>query len=170
MRVPQVVTAVYSWRISNIPSFCVSLSHLWILSFLSSTLLSLLERWASNQLIGIFCSKCQHANREKYNTTFVWKTQNPGSSNCDNFKAPTKTNGYPIPDENDPYTWNNFPLFDKYIRNNAQRYGFKLLDMSPLYYRPDAHVGGFDCLHFCMPGPVDLFSILLLQMLYNGEI
>ena len=59
--------------------------------------------------------------------------------------------------------------------------GMKYLDMSMLFLRPDAHPGAFnkyfhdgddfmDCLHFCMPGPYDLFPVLLLQMLFNGEI
>ena len=30
-----------------------------------------------------------------------------------------------------------------------------LLDMGALYYRPDAHPGE-DCLHFCLPGPIDI--------------
>ena len=105
-----------------------------------------------------------------YNTTFVWKTQNPGAWNCDSFHSPSETDGYPISEGQDRYKWNNFPLYDDYARKNTKRYGFKILDMSPLYYRPDAHVGGSDCLHFCLPGPVDIFPIVLLQMLYNREI
>lgn len=46
----------------------------------------------------------------------------------------------------------------------------KILDLSPLCYKSDAHPGGNDFLHYCMPGPIDLFPIILLQMLYNDEI
>ena len=111
--------------------------------------------------------------RELTNTTFVWKTQNPAHFQCDSYNAPTVgSTGYPIPPNLDKYHWNALPDYDNYIRSNSSeaRYGFKILDMSPLYYRADAHAGNGDCLHFCMPGPVDLFSILLLQMLYNGEL
>jgi hypothetical protein len=111
--------------------------------------------------------------RELTNTTFVWKTQNPAHFQCGDYTAPTVGNtGYPIPPNLDKYHWNALPDYDKYIRSNLSvaRYGFKILDMSPLYYRADAHTGGGDCLHFCMPGPVDLFAILLFQMLYNGEL
>ena len=69
------------------------------------------------------------------------------------------------------------PDYDHYIRENSLRYDFKILDMAPLYMRGDAHVGfakAFrgdpDCLHYCIPGPVDLFPVLLQQMLYMGEI
>jgi hypothetical protein len=44
------------------------------------------------------------------------------------------------------------------------------VDLAPLYLRPDAHPGGNDCLHMCVPGPLDLFSILLLAMLRNGDL
>jgi hypothetical protein len=50
--------------------------------------------------------------------------------------------------------------------------GFQLLSMEPLYLRPDAHVYGskHDCMHYCQPGPLDLFSVLLLQMMVTGEV
>ena len=99
------------------------------------------------------------------NISFVWKTQNPGHVNCEDFSAPTRTTGYPIPLDKDKYRWNAFTQFDDYARGNIGRYGYKILDMSPLYYRPDAHPSSADdCLHFCLPGPVllDLYSIFTL--------
>ena len=44
-----------------------------------------------------------------------------------------------------------------------------VIDMSPLYQRPDAHALD-DCLHFCTPGPLDLFGELLMAALSNGEL
>ena len=50
--------------------------------------------------------------------------------------------------------------------------------MYPLYLRPDSHPGknswsdarfGGDCLHLCIPGPLDIFSILLLHYLIDEE-
>ena len=57
--------------------------------------------------------------------------------------------------------------------------GMKYVDMSMLFFRPAAHPGAFnkyfhdgddvmDCLHFCMPGPYALFTVLLLHMRFNG--
>lgn len=48
--------------------------------------------------------------------------------------------------------------------------GLEWIDMSPVLWRSDAHQSAEDCLHFMMPGPMNLFSILLLQKLYNKEI
>lgn len=72
----------------------------------------------------------------------------------------------------DKYGWNHFHLFDKFTNTQNIKHDYKIIDLTPLYLRPDAHVKGKkdDCLHFCMPGPLDLFSIILQQMLYNKEI
>lgn len=44
--------------------------------------------------------------------------------------------------------------------------GWKLLDAySPTILRPDSHQGGNDCLHYCLPGPVDHWVTLLYNML-----
>ena len=111
--------------------------------------------------------------REK-NRTFVWKTANPAHKNCSYINQPTP---YKRIAGNDYYHWNSVPDYDHYIRENSLRFEFKILDMAPLYMRGDAHVGfakSFrgdpDCLHYCIPGPVDLFPVLLQQMLYMGEI
>ncbi len=59
----------------------------------------------------------------------------------------------------------------------AKRMGLNILDMSPLYFRGDAHIGSIntvgtskigrkvDCLHMCIPGPVNLFPVLLFNLL-----
>lgn len=46
--------------------------------------------------------------------------------------------------------------------------------MYMLKLRPDAHPGamayqarGGDCLHFCLPGPLDIFSHMLLHHLFH---
>ena len=61
-------------------------------------------------------------------------------------------------------------------RNFSSARGWQFMDASPLFYRPDGHVtrgqwaGGrpkpVDCLHSCMPGPLDLFARLLLHHLH----
>ena len=66
------------------------------------------------------------------------------------------------------YAANNFPLM-----------GIKLLDIAPMLdLRPDgkdiAHTilkpGIYDCLHFCLPGPVDIFSRIIGHKLFMGEL
>jgi hypothetical protein len=65
--------------------------------------------------------------------------------------------------------------FDEISRNYSRDTGISLLDVSPLYQRPEAHAGltpeGFtDCLHYAMPGALDITASILLTMLYNNEI
>lgn len=69
----------------------------------------------------------------------------------------------------DSYGWYNFPHFDTYSANISKHLGVKLIDLSPLYLRIDGHPG-HDCLHYCMPGPLDLFGTLVYQMLDTGEL
>lgn len=56
--------------------------------------------------------------------------------------------------------------------------GWKILDAyTPTTLRADSHIGGRDCLHYCLPGPVDhwitlLYNIILQQkadMSHRGE-
>jgi hypothetical protein len=118
--------------------------------------------------------------------TTIWKTQNPGHWGCQTSKEPLDLGPVEITSElimtkilkttctkgRDKYGWCALVDFDKFAKKVAPTLGFKVLDMSPLYLRPDAHVLGKkeDCLHFCQPGPLNVFSIFLLQMLYNKEV
>jgi hypothetical protein len=102
-------------------------------------------------------------------STWVWATNNPGHVNC------SRTSGGPllsthyteVNDPNDEYHWQELPRMDSLAKEQAVTLGMRVIDMSPLYYRQDAHS---DCLHFCLPGPLDLFSVLLMNMLYNNEL
>ena len=110
---------------------------------------------------------------QKKNQKYIWKTQNPGHLSCNLFDKPLKWNEHsPYENDTDKYNWKIFKEFDNVARHYSKLLNFSILDMSPLYLRPDGHVYGErqDCLHYCHPGPINLFSQLLLQMLYNNEI
>ena len=110
-----------------------------------------------------------HYAKQNKSVTMLWKTMNPGHVNC------SKESGGPLTDSwnhdystEDLYNWRIFPEQDNFARHHmVDHLGMKIIDMSPLYYRQDAHS---DCLHYCLPGPVDLFGVLLLNMLHTGEI
>ncbi|KAJ1388646.1 hypothetical protein B484DRAFT_409570 [Ochromonadaceae sp. CCMP2298] len=70
----------------------------------------------------------------------------------------------------DLYNWYIFPRQDAQAKLEARRLGMRVVDMSPLYYRQDGHADEGDCLHYCLPGPTDLFSVLLLNMMYKNDI
>jgi hypothetical protein len=116
-----------------------------------------------------------------HNFTFVWKTQNPGHVNCTQHTDPLKTpQVIQKNDPNDAFHWNIHREFDEVNKKYAKELGMPVIDMSPLYYRADAHpstnhllihkAASFDCLHYCLPGPLNLFSILLYNKLLTGEI
>jgi len=101
---------------------------------------------------------------------FIWKSQNPPHVGCDWHHAPLNEGHEYSPAELAEIkynNWNLFPSFDAYARSRAVANGWRFLDMSPLYLRPDGHSRGSkkDCLHFCLPGPLNLFAQLLLHLL-----
>ena len=106
-------------------------------------------------------------------TKILWKTNNPGHINCDAYPdAVSSPLTYPI--ETDTYKWGLLSEFDAYMRELNIKHNIPAIDMFPLYLRPDAHPGknavhwvqfGGDCLHYCLPGPLDIFATLLLHYL-----
>lgn len=99
---------------------------------------------------------------------FIWKSINPGHVDCvKNGGLSNYTKVRSEWSEDDTYYWYQFPRFDSYAKKWAIRNQVDIIDMSPLQYRQDAHS---DCLHFCTPGPLDIFSEIMLTKLYTGEI
>jgi hypothetical protein len=102
-----------------------------------------------------------------------WKTINPGVLGCikNAGSGPKPYNKQVYTKDNDKYQWRFHPTFDMYAKRLANELNIRVLDMSPLYNRPDpfhAHLGPNkdDCLHQCLPGPIDIFSQLVYQDLY----
>eukprot|EP01038_Epipyxis_sp_PR26KG_P017451 gene17451-24138_t len=108
-------------------------------------------------------------NIHNRNVTVLWRTNTAGHIECDKINEPVKEYKF-LGSDVDWFRWTDFPEWDEISRNYTRGTDVQLLDMSPLYFRGDAHPGNGDCLHFCMPGPTDLFSYLLLQKLVTGEI
>ena len=52
-----------------------------------------------------------------------------------------------------------------FARQGAQ---FRVLDLEPLHYRQDAHVAEDDCLHLCIPGPLNAIVPPLLTRVLGG--
>lgn len=99
---------------------------------------------------------------------FIWKSINPGHVDCvkdGGISDFTKVRSEWSP--SDKYYWFQFVRYDTFAKEWAHRIGIDFIDMSPLQYRQDAHA---DCLHFCTPGPLDIFSEIMLTKLYTGEI
>ena len=120
----------------------------------------------------------------------VWRTIHPGHYHCESRSGNHHSASGPIDPFNetlymqsDPFRYSLFPYWDFLSVNKAKKMNFSILDMSPLYYRADAHPAVLkgshklrdgslqvDCLHNCLPGPMDMSAHLLHQMLHNEEI
>ncbi|KAI9277247.1 GDSL/SGNH-like acyl-esterase family found in Pmr5 and Cas1p-domain-containing protein [Phascolomyces articulosus] len=94
----------------------------------------------------------------------VWLRTSPfGHTECSQYSDPQETIVKPSPE---PYEWNMFEPYNEVYSNwIAKQQGderFQLLDVSFTDYRGDAHSRpDKDCLHFCLPGPVDDWNRLL---------
>mmetsp|Transcript_32422 Transcript_32422/g.30926 ORF Transcript_32422/g.30926 Transcript_32422/m.30926 type:complete len:333 (+) Transcript_32422:178-1176(+) len=113
------------------------------------------------------------ALQNKNNITYVWRTNHPAHVNCQQAIEPSNITIDTFPQYNDsidPYNWSGFSRWDFQSIENARSMNMKILDMSPLYSRIDSHPVNGDCLHYCLPGPIDIFATILYQMLYNNEI
>ena len=118
---------------------------------------------------------------KEHDIQYIWKTQNPGHINCTTTTDPLPDPQVIKPDDPlDKFHWANHKQYDDLSKQWAREEGMEVLDMSPLAYRGDAHpslntlllhkAADRDCLHYCIPGPLNLFSILLYNMLANEEV
>lgn len=102
----------------------------------------------------------------------LYKTENPAHIGCSSFRKPiddieSYKNDYKTSDFQHP--WYLGAIIDKMVISQLQGIaGFDVIDVQkPLESRADAHPTGHDdCLHYCLPGPLDLFSQLLLHKLF----
>ena len=123
---------------------------------------------------------------ERFNMTksikYLWRTSHPNHGDCTAYNKPGP---YQIFNSTHDYYYPNgqFMKKDEMIRSFAESHGHTIVDMTPLYYRPDAHpyyhewserTGRMetlsDCLHYCMPGPMDILANLLYNRLKLKEI
>ena len=92
----------------------------------------------------------------------VWKTQQPAGctdSIVDEIMLSTL------------YQYDEFYERDLYALAFFPHHGIHVIDIRMLYYRSDAHVGDAspgvkrDCMHLCMPGPLDIIASLFSELL-----
>lgn len=96
-------------------------------------------------------------------TLFIFRSSNMAHGNCRSFQRPI-ARGEPLPEPSiaggdASWRWDFFPAQSRRIVApivSDERYAARgvFLDVLPaMQQRPDAHSG--DCLHYCIPGPVD---------------
>ena len=122
---------------------------------------------------------------------FIWKLQNAMHVNCSHYRYPVSQavlEDLDLLSKKGEYNWHLFPKYDQMAKDMARDLNpdlVRIMDLSPLQLRPDAHPGSAyltgrservtdaeanDCAHYCIPGPLDLFAVIMLQWLYTEEI
>jgi len=103
----------------------------------------------------------------------VWKTQSPGTCTMDIKSPQNATEAFDTsPDWHFRWNYNRFRDRDLMLLSKLQERGLPYLDMRPLYSRSDGHVSSnlapnrqTDCLHMCIPGPLDIIARLFDRFL-----
>lgn len=92
----------------------------------------------------------------------VWKTQQPAGCTNDTTKEIKLDHNY---------QYDEFYERDMYALGVLPTHNIHVIDMRMLYYRSDAHVGSGlprgDCMHMCIPGPLDIIAPLFADFLSN---
>eukprot|EP00271_Cylindrocystis_brebissonii_P003672 TRINITY_DN14896_c0_g1_i1.p1 TRINITY_DN14896_c0_g1~~TRINITY_DN14896_c0_g1_i1.p1 ORF type:complete len:1152 (-),score=87.20 TRINITY_DN14896_c0_g1_i1:531-3986(-) len=100
----------------------------------------------------------------------VWRALHPGHKDCANFTGPIATRQDP---ETLPFHWGQFSHQNTLMKPVVAQVGAVWMDIEPMtVLRPDGHYQssggpkpGGDCLHYCLPGPVDTWVVLFYHIL-----
>ncbi|ORY81280.1 GDSL/SGNH-like acyl-esterase family found in Pmr5 and Cas1p-domain-containing protein [Leucosporidium creatinivorum] len=96
--------------------------------------------------------------------TLIVRTSVPGHTNCSQYSAPLLEDD---PDSHNSYNWQGFTLFNNVWRDILAKHPKHiLLDVGATSLRGDGHRNpDVDCLHYCLPGPVDTWNTLLYHII-----
>ena len=102
------------------------------------------------------------------NPILIARNTVPGSWGCDEntFSAPKNiTYALEMIQKSPPsYKWNDFNVANEIFESVFSYDNWNILDAyTPTILRADSHIGSGDCLHYCIPGPADLW----VDFLYN---
>ncbi|CAH1767867.1 3289_t:CDS:1, partial [Entrophospora sp. SA101] len=100
------------------------------------------------------------------NSLIIYKASTVGHLNCSNLQHPLKDErSYSEIDEL-PYNWNLIHKQNIMAKKIIEAAGGVYMDVEKLMEtRIDGHIGGQDCLRWCIPGPADVWLDLLFFIL-----
>jgi hypothetical protein len=121
--------------------------------------------------------------RALFNGTVIWRTAYQGHPDCWNYDEPLKAElssaDFPTVDPYRRYRWDAIPGRNVFVTELWREAGGHILDVTrPTNLMPLGHLGknhpqfashnATDCLHYCAPGPYDLWSQLLMNLLLGN--
>jgi hypothetical protein len=109
------------------------------------------------------------------NTTFIYRGANMAHLNCSQYTAPDNSldssNPQDAPDHPE-WRWRDFPSQSARVARPLllpERRQFFLDVLELNQRRPDRHPGGVDCLHYCLPGPIDEWvRLIYAALVFSG--
>ena len=123
-------------------------------------------------IIDMVLHEMEAMQQEKPNIKFVWKTQSPGGCTNDIVSPQNATHAFVMSEANHRYNYGRMPNRDQLLLSRLQMLNIPYLDLRMLYSRSDAHVSSpypsnaqNDCLHMCIPGPLEVIAPLFEELL-----
>ncbi|KAF7725237.1 hypothetical protein EC973_000325 [Apophysomyces ossiformis] len=98
------------------------------------------------------------------NALIIYRSSSIGHPYCDDANGPMPSHLADGQLKNLPYGWSELSRRNAIARVVVETAGGLFVDLAALTdLRPDGHVGGQDCLRYCIPGPADAW----IHVLYN---
>ncbi|CAG8454469.1 1457_t:CDS:2 [Cetraspora pellucida] len=96
----------------------------------------------------------------------IYRATTLGHLNCKNIDRPLPVPPNATELENLPYHWGDIHRQNLIAKEIIEGFGGVFLDMEPVMItRADGHIGGRDCLRWCIPGPADVWLDFLFYIL-----
>eukprot|EP01018_Ginkgo_biloba_P011967 Gb_31174 [translate_table: standard] len=97
------------------------------------------------------------------NLLVFFRNTPPGHVNCSTYRAPISQRQQ-LKGENDQWHWGEFQRQNDLAKKIVEAAEYVYMDVDAmLSIRPDGHTNENDCLHYCLPGPLDA----VIESFYN---
>ncbi|KAI9472113.1 MAG: hypothetical protein EXX96DRAFT_582944 [Benjaminiella poitrasii] len=108
--------------------------------------------------------------KQNPNALLIYRSSGIGHPFCDDAEGPLASS---LDDETIralPYGWSELDRRNAIARVLVEGAGGLFIDLAKVTnMRPDGHVGGLDCLRYCIPGPLDGWAQILYQVFLGLE-
>ncbi|KAI9018677.1 hypothetical protein CLU79DRAFT_759828 [Phycomyces nitens] len=100
----------------------------------------------------------------------IYRSSSIGHPHCDDASGPLSTRLTDDQEKHLPFGWSELRRRNAMAKAMVEAVGGVFLDLGALTdLRPDGHVGGQDCLRYCIPGPLDAWVQILYKLFLELE-